>query len=217
MKTSLHPGLVLELSYRVTDERPPWMPPGRSEPSRPAPASDTMVGLMRWACMEAMRSHVEAGEHSVGLETEILRAEEMAPGLVAHVEVLVERVEGRKIWFRVKAYDGARPVGEGTHERFVMDRERLSPRPARAAAPPARPRPRARASRQRRRPTAIVRLRVYSLSTRLPGVRAFQRSARPQTAISTARKRLVAAAKESAGRLSRARIGLAPNGSSLTR
>lgn len=131
MKTTLHPGLVLELSYRVADVRPPWMGL-ESKRSRPAPsASDTMVGLMRWACMEAMRSQAEAGEHSVGLEAEILRAAEMAPGLVAHVEVLVERVEGRKVWFRVKAYDGARPIGEGTHERFVMDRERFSPRPAR--------------------------------------------------------------------------------------
>jgi len=131
MKTTLHPGLVLELCYRVADARPPWLA-GQSELSRPAPsASDTMVALMRWACMEAMHSHADAGVLSVGLETGILRAAEMAPGLVAHVEVLVERVEGRKVWFRVKAYDGARPIGEGTHERFVMDRERLSPRPAR--------------------------------------------------------------------------------------
>jgi fluoroacetyl-CoA thioesterase len=133
MKTTLHPGLVLELSYRVADARPSWSrPAGQSERSFLAPsASDGMLGLIRWACMEAMRPHAQAGEHSVGLETEILSAAEMAPGQVAHVEVLVERVEGRKVWFRVKAYDGARPIGEGTHERFVMDRERLSPRPAR--------------------------------------------------------------------------------------
>jgi fluoroacetyl-CoA thioesterase len=133
MKTTLHPGLVLELSYRVADARPSWSrPASQSERSRmPPSASDTMLGLIRWACMEAMRPHAQAGEHSVGLETEILSAAEMAPGQVAHVEVLVERVEGRKVWFRVKAYDGARPIGEGTHERFVMDRERLSPRPAR--------------------------------------------------------------------------------------
>lgn len=137
MKTTLHPGLVVELSYRVTDARALWSP--QSEHARPAPApADTMLGLIRWACMEAMRPHAEAGEHSVGLETEILSAGEIQPGFVAHVEVMVERVEGRKLWFRVKAYDGTRAIGEGIHERFVIDRERLAPKPAR---PPRNARP----------------------------------------------------------------------------
>jgi fluoroacetyl-CoA thioesterase len=135
MKTSLHPGLVLELSYRVTDARTPWTRLlSESDLPRPAPASsanDTMLGLVRWACMEAMRIHGDAGEHSVGLDTQILSASTVPAGLVARVEILVEKVDGRKISFRVKAYDEARPIGEGTHERFVIDRERFAARPAR--------------------------------------------------------------------------------------
>lgn len=150
MKTTLRPGLVLELSYRVTDARTPWPRLSlESEPFRPAPASparDTMLGLIQWACSEAMRPHVAAGEHSVGLDIQILSAEPVPPGLVARVEIVVERVEGRKVSFRVKAYDGVRPIGEGTHERFVIDRDRFSVRPAR---PPARGSARAPRSRSR--------------------------------------------------------------------
>jgi predicted thioesterase len=37
---------------------------------------------------------------------------------------LVE-VDRRRLVFRVKAYDEAGPIGEGTHERFVIDTEKF--------------------------------------------------------------------------------------------
>jgi fluoroacetyl-CoA thioesterase len=115
MKTTLRPGLVHVLSYRLTNAR--------------APAS--IVGLIQWASMEAIRPYLGAGEHAVGMDIEVLHAADAPAGLVAHVEIVIERVEGRKIFTRVKAYDGDRAIGEGTHERFVIDREQLHPRAVR--------------------------------------------------------------------------------------
>jgi predicted thioesterase len=86
-----------------------------------ASGTASMVGLIQWASMEAIRPHLGAGEHSVGLDIEILHAADAPAGLVAHVEIVVERVEGRKVFFRVKAYDGDRAIGEGTHASAEPD------------------------------------------------------------------------------------------------
>jgi fluoroacetyl-CoA thioesterase len=133
-KKTLRPGLVRELRYRVAAPQGRGPFDSRSVPAHAAPVRDPMLGLVPWACMETMRHHLDAGEHSVGLDTLILQDAVAAAGLVARVEVIVEKVEGRRVCFRVKAYDGVRPIGEGTHERFVIDRERHHG--------PARPRPR---------------------------------------------------------------------------
>jgi fluoroacetyl-CoA thioesterase len=115
MKTTLRPGLVHVLNYRLTGAR----------------ARPSMIGLIQWASMEAIRPHLGTGEHAVGLDIEVLHAADVPAGLVAHVEIVIERMEGRKIFTRVKAYDGDRAIGEGTHERFVVDREQLHPRASR--------------------------------------------------------------------------------------
>jgi fluoroacetyl-CoA thioesterase len=133
MKRTLRPGLVHDLSYRVAETRTPWLMTSSAPPVRTA-ANDIMVGLTQWACAEAMRAHLDAGEHSVGLDIQILHSTPLPAGLVARVEVIVEKVEGRSIRFRVKAYDGARAIGEGVHERFVIDRERVHPHAGRGRA-----------------------------------------------------------------------------------
>lgn len=84
-----------------------------------------MVGLIEWACMEAMRPHLDAGEQSVGTDIRIAHTGATPPGLTVRVEVAVERVEGRRLSFRVTAHDGIESIGGGTHERFVIDRERF--------------------------------------------------------------------------------------------
>jgi predicted thioesterase len=144
LSMTLRPGLVLELSYRVSESRELW----------------SMERLIRWACMEALRRHAMAGQRSVGIDTRILSQRDVPPGLVARVEVQVDEVDGAVVCFRVLAYDGARRIGEGIHERFVLEREpftlQAAPRPEGepmepfAAAVLATPRPPAysRASRR---------------------------------------------------------------------
>ena len=139
MKTTLRPGLVHVLSYRLTGARTPASTMSRTMPRESGTSS--MIGLIQWATMEAMRPYLGAGEHSVGLDIDILHAADAPAGVVAHVEIVVEKVEGRKVFFRVKAYDGDRSIGEGTHERFVIDRERLHPGVSQPRRRPVRIRP----------------------------------------------------------------------------
>ncbi|MBV9262664.1 MAG: thioesterase, partial [Pseudolabrys sp.] len=43
-------------------------------------------------------------------------------------EAVVTKVEGRRIWFNVSARDEIEEIGDGTHERMVVDLQRLAAR-----------------------------------------------------------------------------------------
>jgi fluoroacetyl-CoA thioesterase len=103
----------------------------------PVFATAYMVGLLEWACMEAIQPHLDAGEQSVGTGVWVTHTAARPPGLTVTVEVTVQKVEGRKIGFAVRLHDGVDPIGEGTHERFAIDGERFA-RKAREKAAAAR-------------------------------------------------------------------------------
>jgi fluoroacetyl-CoA thioesterase len=88
-------------------------------------ATAYMVGLIEWACLEAMRPHLDPGEQSVGTDIRVSHTAATPPGFNVRVEVVVEKVEGRKISFRVAVQDGIDSISSGTHERFVIDRKRF--------------------------------------------------------------------------------------------
>jgi len=46
-------------------------------------------------------------------------------GDVVRAEAVVTKVEGRKIEFKLTAYAGETLIGEGTHLRFIVERERF--------------------------------------------------------------------------------------------
>jgi fluoroacetyl-CoA thioesterase len=134
MKPTLRPGLSFTFRYRVPDDKTvPHVYP-ESDLFRAMPrvfATAYLVGLFEWACIEAIREHLDAGEQSVGTDVRVTHAAATPPGLTVTVDVRVEKVEGRKLAFAVSAHDGVDPIGEGTHERFVIDPQRFEARLAR--------------------------------------------------------------------------------------
>ena len=128
MKATLCAGLSFEFSYRIPEDKTvPHVYP-ESDLFRAMPrvfATAYMVGLVEWACMEAMRPHLDPGEQSVGVDVHLSHCAATPPGLTVTVQVHVEKVEGRRIRFSVKSHDGVEPIGEGTHERSVIDPARF--------------------------------------------------------------------------------------------
>lgn len=137
MKPSFVPGLASEFSYRVPEQKTvphvyPESPLFQTMP--PVFATAYLVGLFEWACMEAMQPHLEAGEQSVGVDIRVSHTAATPPGLTVKVLVVVEAVEGRKLSFRVSAHDGVEAIGEGTHQRVLIQSERFLQKVAQKAA-----------------------------------------------------------------------------------
>lgn len=128
MKSSLAPGVSLSFRYVVpADKTVPHVFP-ESARFREMPevfATAFMVGLLEWACIEAMAPHLDPGEQSVGTAIAVTHSAATPPGFTVTVDVTVTRVEGRRLTFSVRAHDGVESIGEGTHERFVIDRSRF--------------------------------------------------------------------------------------------
>lgn len=139
MKPSLQPGLTHRMSYTVlpTKTVPQLYPESESFRAMPEVlATGFMVGLMEWACIETIKPHLDwPREQSLGTHVDFPHLAATPPGLTVTIDVRLDRVEGRRLFFSVRADDGIDTITEGRHERVVIDRERFD---AKVAAKKAR-------------------------------------------------------------------------------
>ena len=88
-------------------------------------ATPAMVALMENAAMMAVAEHLPEGSTTVGamMNTSHVKPSPVDESIKA-TAVLTE-VEGRKLTFEIKAEDSKGIIGEATHVRYVVDRERF--------------------------------------------------------------------------------------------
>ncbi len=91
----------------------------------PVLATPAMMALMENAAMLAVKDELPEGCTTVGghIASSHLKPSKIGETLIATAEVT--KVEGKKIEFNVAAYTGETLLGEGTHLRFIVDRERF--------------------------------------------------------------------------------------------
>ena len=94
----------------------------------PVLATPAMMALMENAAMLAVRDSLPEGCTTVGghIESSHLKPTKVGEKVEAVAEVV--KVDGKKIFFKVAAYCGDALLGEGTHLRFVVDREKFMSR-----------------------------------------------------------------------------------------
>jgi fluoroacetyl-CoA thioesterase len=90
-----------------------------------------MVGLLEWACSEALEPHLDwPREQTVGTRVDVTHVAATPPGLTVTVRVKLVEVDGRRLRFDVEADDGVDLITSGHHERAVIDAERFARRVA---------------------------------------------------------------------------------------
>ncbi len=91
----------------------------------PVLATPAMLALMENAAMLAISEALPEGCTSVGgnIESSHLRPSKIGDKVTAIAEVT--KVDGKKVEFKVAAYSGETLLGEGTHLRFIVDKERF--------------------------------------------------------------------------------------------
>ena len=91
----------------------------------PVLATPAMMALMENAAMLAVASELPEGSTTVGghIESSHLKPSKIGDKVSATAEVI--KVDGKKIEFKVSAYSGDTLLGEGTHLRFIVDKERF--------------------------------------------------------------------------------------------
>jgi fluoroacetyl-CoA thioesterase len=114
----LVPGLVGESSEIVTEE---LTAAKYASGLVAAFATPALVGLMESAAFSATKSRLSPGQTTVGAEVNIKHLAATPVGMRVHARAQVTRVEGRRIFYNVEAWDEVEKIGEGTHLRVVVD------------------------------------------------------------------------------------------------
>ena len=140
MKPGLTAGLTYRFRYTVPDGKtvPHLYPESALFQDMPRVlATGYLVGLLEWACIEAIRPHLDwPREQSLGTHVNFSHVAATPPGRTITVDVTLDRVEGRKLFFTLSTHDGVNLISEGTHERHVIDVERFKARHSREGGNP---------------------------------------------------------------------------------
>lgn len=89
-------------------------------------ATPAMIALMEETAWKSVAPYLEEGSGTVGSYLDVHHNAPTPLGMTVTCESELIQIEGRKLTFRVTARDDAGIIGEGTHERFIIDNERFS-------------------------------------------------------------------------------------------
>jgi len=114
----LVPGLYAEFEHIVTevDTAAHWGSGGLPVFSTPG-----LVGLMESAAVIALRGHLPLGQTTVGGHIDVHHLAATPVGMRVRTRAELIAILGRKLVFKVQAWDEVELVGEADHDRFVID------------------------------------------------------------------------------------------------
>lgn len=84
-------------------------------------ATPMMVALIEQTCLESVLPKLEEGQGTVGTLVNVTHVSATPVGMRVWCESELVEVDRRRLVFKVKAYDECGLIGEGTHERFIID------------------------------------------------------------------------------------------------
>lgn len=91
-------------------------------------ATPVMVNMMEEAALNAVEGLLPAGHQTVGTRLDITHTAATPVGMKVVATAELVSVDGRKLIFRVSARDEKEAIGEGMHERIVVNVARFDKR-----------------------------------------------------------------------------------------
>lgn len=88
-------------------------------------ATPAMCALMEKAASDLMDTLVAEDSTTVGISLNIAHNAATPVGMKVRSVAEITAVEGRKISFKVTAYDEAGEIGSGVHDRFIVFKEKF--------------------------------------------------------------------------------------------
>ena len=94
----------------------------------PVFATPAMIGLMEFTASASVSSYLEEGQATVGTVVNVKHVAATPVGMEVHCESELVEIDRKRLVFNVKAYDECGLIGEGVHERFIIDVEKFMSR-----------------------------------------------------------------------------------------
>ena len=91
-------------------------------------ATPVMINLIEAAALAAVEQSLPEDHQSLGTHLDVTHIAATPVGMRVRATAEVLKVEGRTVYFRVRAEDERELIGEGTHERVVVNVDRFDQR-----------------------------------------------------------------------------------------
>lgn len=88
-------------------------------------ATPSMIALMEKAATNALKELMPADSSSVGTMINVKHSAATPMGVKVTAKAVLTEVDGKRLVFTVEAFDEKDKIGEGRHERFIINIERF--------------------------------------------------------------------------------------------
>ncbi len=93
-------------------------------------ATPALVALMEKAALASVEPFLGSGQTTVGTVVNVRHLSATPVGMRVRAEAELAAVEGKRLIFKVAAYDEREMIGIGTHERYIVEKDRFLARVA---------------------------------------------------------------------------------------
>ena len=97
----------------------------------PVFATANMIAFVEWTCVAALAPYLGADQRSVGTRVEMTHTAATPIGMRVTADVKLVEITDRTLRFKVACRDEKDPIGDGFHERTIIDHARFMARLAR--------------------------------------------------------------------------------------
>lgn len=91
----------------------------------PVFATPSMIALMEKAALESVQPCLDDGQGTVGTLMNTSHLSATPIGMTVRAESELTEIDRKKLTFAVRAYAGEELIGEGVHQRFIIDQQRF--------------------------------------------------------------------------------------------
>ena len=88
-------------------------------------ATPTMIALMEYAAYTVLADTLEENESSVGIAVSVNHIAASPLGEQITATATITAIHGRKVEFALKAHDSKNEIGNGTHTRMIIDKDKF--------------------------------------------------------------------------------------------
>jgi fluoroacetyl-CoA thioesterase len=99
----------------------------------PVLATAQMIAFVEWTCVHALAPYLSPEQRTVGTRVDMTHSAATPVGMTVTAEVELVEINDRTLRFKVACRDEKDSIGEGFHERTVIDHARFMARLARKA------------------------------------------------------------------------------------
>lgn len=123
---ALEPGLVNEENFIVEEHDTARFSGGEAFPL--VLSTPRMISFMERTAAAAVGPYLQEGQGTVGTVVNIRHLGASPVGMEVRVRAELLEVDRRRLRYKVEAWDTVEKIGEGEHERFIIDQSRFDAR-----------------------------------------------------------------------------------------